>query len=283
MDSSVSLTPAVAVNEKTFHGLITCARNDAGNHFALNKHVNTVVNNLPTIGGQAELDVLEQQFNIIDEEVSEALAELDQDNSPTLQELRDGLGDILVTYDGALVRLGLEPVDFQDLTDVRLDGTAEERRTDPLVQSRGHFNIGRTHSLVREVVLNARRNGSYNREHLRHLIVAVMAATHEVIHLIGADVIDDQHKIFLSNMSKFDTDLATAEKGVAKYKEMGVKARIEETRIGEVTYHVLKVAEHAEVGNKKFVPGKFLKGINFFEPVFGPLAVRSDADEAASA
>lgn len=270
-------------NERVYFALTTSARNDCENHFALNKHVNTVVGNLPVIGGSEELEILKQQFDIVDEEVSETLSAADEDESENLKDLRDGLGDVLVTYDGMLVRLGLKPVDFVCDTDVRVTGTALERRTDQTLQSRIHFSIGRTHALVREVVINAQRNGTYNREHLRFLIASILAATEEAIALAGAITMDDQFQIFLSNMSKFDTDRATAEQGVAKYTKMGVKTRIEETEVAGTRYFVIKVAEFAEIGNKKFVPGKFLKGVNFFEPVFGPLVQDESANEAASA
>ena len=272
-----------ANNERTYFALVTGARNDVENHFALNKHVNTVVGNLPVIGGSEELAILKQQFDIVDEEVSETLAAADADESENLKDVRDGLGDILVTYDGLAVRLGLKVVDFDTQTDIRLEGTAEERRTDQTVQSRIHMTIGRTHALVREVVINAQRNGSYNRQHLRMLIASVQAATEETIALIGADTMEDQFQIFLSNMSKFDIDRGTAELGVKAYADKGVKTRIEETEVAGTRYFVIKVAEYAEIGNKKFVPGKFLKGINFFEPVFGPLHTLATSDEAASA
>lgn len=84
-------------------------------------------------------------------------------------------------------------------------------------------------------------------------------------HIVGFDHDADQVRIFESNMSKFCANDSELHASMQKYAGIGVEVYAE----GEFPQKCLKSAKDQTGTNGEFYKkGKFLKGINFKEPVF---------------
>lgn len=241
-------------------------------HLQLNQMVNNLVGNKPirlTTEREAWFQAGYRQIDLIHDETKELRAGIDDDD---LQEIRDGVGDVIVTLDGLIHRLGLPEPDFEHL---------RHRHLARLTRS--------AHSLVEEIfenlnVMVCNMREVENEEDLKKTILKVVLfgaavnvydCCYALARLYGFDLHTDQVAIYESNMSKFDTDKALALSGIEKYARLGVMVSIHPNVAvvdGEqVTYYVLK-SDQDQTGSdgKSYPAGKFLKSVNFKDPVFTP-------------
>lgn len=84
---------------------------------------------------------------------------------------------------------------------------------------------------------------------------------------------DDLGKIMQKNLSKFDTDYATATQSLGAMQELGYKCEIRETKLGETTYFPIITTEDGFViddrgQRKEYNKDKFLKSVNWSEEEF---------------
>lgn len=250
-------------------------------HLHLNGHINFIVGNEPVdAAGFKDFskflnkvkEVAGKQHKLINDEYVEL-----RDRgmaAENVKEVRDGLGDIIVTLDGLLYRLdipytnifapALLPLDFEVLNKQR-------RATISNLSNRLHF----LEMALR--TLNERLQDSNYGDHQGYL--RTVANTAEVIYAqvyalaydLGVDIAADQRSIYASNLTKFDTDEAVAQQGLAKYEAMGVAAALFPKEVDGVVYYVIKSTEDREVDGRPFPAGKFLKSVLFQEPVLDDL------------
>lgn len=238
-------------------------------HYALNVLINTIVGNhtLRTRNDSTALQVASAQCKLIQDELDELKEGIATKN---IMEVRDGLGDVLVTVDGLIHRLGLKhweiPNDLTGVTAAVLVNTPE----DLLGLLTDHL-----HSMLQ---ISATADTEYCLNELHHQGFALrchemVMACYKLADIFGIDILADQKAIFDSNLSKFDTDLKVAAQGVTKYADLGIAAGIYPNEVGGITYYVLKCMQTATTTTGKLQRlGKFMKSIHFKEPVLTPLA-----------
>lgn len=226
-------------------------------HYALNRHVNTVVGNDPIDlqDRAAVAETLSRQTKLIRDEFLELVN--DGINANNATEVRDGLADIIVTADGMYHRLSLEhprthlwgfdDVNWQEqilsihdcLTS--LENLGEYLDTAPVSQLQNTI----------KVLCDGILYGVY-----------ALAAKWDV------DLEADQEAVYQSNMSKFDLDEDTAADGIAKYAALEVKTELFPKELDGLTYYVIKCVENSTgTDGKVYRVGKFLKSVLFEEPV----------------
>lgn len=232
-------------------------------HYQLNCLVNTIVGNLPVAEQDIEslLQVVRRQRDLIADEFDELRTGVEERN---ISEVRDGIADVIVTVDGMFFRAGLEYPRIQ-LWDVHGD----EGNIDAYLKS-----IQTDLELILEMIEEAPEAdvlGPY-RHRLEVYCCSILYACYCISSAYGIDLQADQVAVFVSNMSKFDTDLDTARKGVEKYANIGVQTDIFPSAVDGQVFYVLKCV-HDTVGadGKKYSLGKFLKSVLFKEPVLPEL------------
>lgn len=255
---------------------------DLVTHLEFNKKVNAIPGNYSMLNESLFLAIAQQQMLIIHEEVNEAKTEFDRFEKDGFSQemyklLRDGLGDTIVTYDGLFARLGLEfNFPSSEVPSVIVDNCEGFSRDDRFSYASLLFRtqLMPAHELVMSIVRTAQHTGDLDIALIGRLAEGIVLLTERISRIVGVDVLADQEAIFSSNISKFDTDRATAEIGLQRYLDNGVKAHILENTVDGVQYHVIKVAEDCTVvvdgKPKSFVKGKFLKSILFVEPALQP-------------
>ncbi len=251
----------------------------AKHHLLLNSHINFIVSNEPVDSKEfkdfseflAKVgEVANKQHKLINDEYEElrdrGLA------AQNIKEVRDGLGDIIVTTDGLLYRLGIPYTNIFAPAQPVLD---------PQSVNRG-ATIGniyeRLYSLEQNLrALKDRLNDSNYGNHSHHL--RRIASTAEQVYVnvyalayeMGVDIAADQRAIYASYLTKFDTDEAVAQQGLAKYEAMGVPVALFPKEVDGVVYYVIKCTEDRVIKGRPFPAGKFLKSVLFQEPVLDPL------------
>lgn len=104
-----------------------------------------------------------------------------------------------------------------------------------------------------------------NMTEVRDAICDILVFTYGLGHLAGVDVDRDMSKVYTSNMSKFCTNDEELQATIKKYADIGVKVVPE----GEFPYAFVRSTEHqTDINGKIYQANKFLKGVNFKEPVF---------------
>ncbi len=242
-------------------------------HLQLNQMVNNLVGNKPirlTIEREAWFKAGYRQLDLILDEAKELR---DGVNADDLQEIRDGVGDVIVTLDGLIHRLGLPEPDFELLTHRHL---ARLDRSAPSLVEEIFEHLELMVNTMREVESEEDLKKTVLKVALFGAAISIYDCCYAIARLYGFDLHADQVAIYESNMSKFDTDKAVALTGIEKYARLGVVVSIHPNVVevdGEqVTYYVLK-SDHDQIGsdNKSYPAGKFLKSVNFKDPVFAPL------------
>jgi len=248
-------------------------------HLLLNSHINFIVSNEPVESKDfkdfseflAKVgEVANKQHKLINDEYEElrdrGLA------AQNIKEVRDGLGDIIVTTDGLLYRLGIPYTNIFAPALPVLDPQSVNRSA----------TINSIHERLYGLELNLRAlqdrlNDSNYGSHARFL--QRIAGTAEQVYLnvyalayqLGVDLAADQRAIYTSNLTKFDTDESVAQQGLAKYEAMGVAAALYPKEVDGVVYYVIKCTEDRVIKGRPFPAGKFLKSVLFQEPVLDPL------------
>lgn len=235
-------------------------------HFELNSLINTIPGNNPVDLNDtaAALEVVRRQRDLIQSEFEELRD--DGIKAKNITEVRDGIADVIVTVDGMYFRLGLEYPrvhlwEPQGLSVEELLRTIEVDLT-----------------MIGEMLTTGLRDTTmgYFQHRLKVYCDSILHATYELSGKLGIDLINDQEAVFASNMTKFDTDVEVARRGVAKYAELGVKTDLFPNQIDGLTYWVIKCTEDCvDVKGKKYGAGKFLKSIFFKEPELLPLAANA--------
>lgn len=281
-------------------------------HLPLNAHVNNVVGNhrqsIHSPGRWAKAGL--HQVKIIASELNELIlghkAYTDQPLSEAelakvkkkagedlrtwgLREVRDGVGDVIVTTDGAYHRLDLPTSNGQMLRvagmhvsmTFGLGQSQVEVVNNLLTNAGGHLESIKL--ILQQVqdgwdaaVADDNESGGdivYDvlpgtENLLRAMLDDIQLAMYAVSTSYHINLVEDQVLIYRSNMSKFDTDSSVAAQGVQAYADQGVQTYISEQQVGNDTYYIIKSAADQEVGGKDFPKDKFLKSVNFAEPDF---------------
>ncbi|QVD49271.1 hypothetical protein LUCX_201 [Xanthomonas phage vB_XciM_LucasX] len=236
-------------------------------HFHLNAAVNFLVGNLPLDDTDPNyLKVALKQLNLIADEFEELEEGV---RTLNIKEVRDGLGDVVVTVDGLYYRLGIRPLmplqgNFDD--GAELSYPLNNIRT-ALKELRELFEPDNNMPYCWDITSQEWRDEVTDKIHVMMTACYLLAARCQI------DLQQDQEAIYASNMSKFDTDKDVAYKGVLKYLALGVRTALFPNSIEDTTYLVIKSIED-QVGSdgKKYPAGKFLKSVLFQEPEFAPLA-----------
>ncbi len=227
-------------------------------HYHLNATFNHVGGNLPIENTDIDaiVKVLARQHDLIAEEFTEMVEK--GINVRNLKEVRDGLGDVLVTVDGLYYRLGLE------YPRVELWGDfGDFNYTD------GVYGIDEGLILLKQII-----SGEVTQETASRLLHVIKVSADSIVHGVyllahhwGVDLAADQRAIVASNMSKFDTDEDTAIEGITKYAELEVKSELVPNTVDGVVYHVIRCTESTKgKDGKTYSIGKILKSVNFHEP-----------------
>jgi Domain of unknown function (DUF4406) len=237
-------------------------------HFKLNSHFNQVGGNLtltnlimalnnPKFNESEYLDhfytIALRQAGLIAEEFQELL---DGHKHLNITEVRDGLGDTIVTVDGLFYRLELKYPDTSKWIDRRADAAVA-------------LDFAK-HS-IESLLAAANDKDALSVEDTRTMFetlgMGILLSMYQLAQKYGIDLQTDQEAIYLSNMSKFDTDEEVAIAGVVKYAELGVKAELVPSTFDGVTYYVIRCTESTVGSNgKTFKIGKILKSVKFQEP-----------------
>jgi hypothetical protein len=229
--------------------------NPQTHHFQLNSTINSIVGNNPFEGQDLELflKIADKQIDLIRDEFDELLTGFATKN---FKEIRDGIGDVIVTVDGLFYRLNLEYPNTQSWPDL------------PGEIPKALFEAAEALAMMKDVASGLDENNlSSVQLMLRTMATGVLLSMYQISASLGIDLAADQKAIFDSNISKFDKDITTAERGVAKYGQIGVSATICTNTSTCGIYHVLKSSWN-QIGadGKKYAEGKFLKSVNFQEP-----------------
>lgn len=100
---------------------------------------------------------------------------------------------------------------------------------------------------------------------IRDALCDIMVFALGAMHLMCADADADMKAVYDSNMSKFCANEEEVTKTWAKYNELNVHTTVQ----GEFPFKFLRSAKDQTGTNGEFYPAnKFLKGINYKEPVF---------------
>lgn len=245
---------------------------DLPDHLRLNVIVNTVVGNNPIDhatdlatwikAGLKQIDLIIDEANELKAGIDDFTNGGDLKKAASLVEIRDGVADVIVTLDGLVHRLALPfPVDL----------TAGEPAPSSMLEV--EFLMDRLEK-IRDAIEHI-DGVNVLPDKLDALVAEAYAATYRIAEAYKIDVAVDQVAVYESNMSKFDLDKQTALAGVEKYSRMGVSVAIHEIPTEEdgetFTYYVLKSDQDQVVDGKSYPSGKFLKGLNYKDPVFAPL------------
>jgi hypothetical protein len=230
------------------------------NHFELNSHINTIVGNLPVDVNDvtAMLEIVRRQRNLIHDEFDELNAGVKERN---ISEVRDGIADVIVTVDGMYFRVGLHYPNVGSWFDASMS-------IEDCLQA---IEIDLT--LIEEMLAVGVGNSvGYFKHRLKVYCDSILSSCHHISIHYGVNLLADQMAVYASNMTKFDTDIEVARRGVAKYEALGVRTDIFPNTINGLTYYVIKcTADSVGTDGKKYGAGKFLKSVYFKEPVLEPL------------
>lgn len=240
-------------------------------HFELNCTINAIAGNTPLLDitdREAIVKVTNAQIPLILSEHSELVKGINNKNHI---EIRDGLADIIVTCDGLISRLGFTQYEFgyspEHMLPVHLKffNTAKAKYWHLLLRK----NIWRMESILR--IAEGPSDAQDIRNRAVHCAIAAINAVAGFSSITGIDVMRDQYSVYVSNLSKFDTDPELAKQSAAKYQNMGVEVVIEPCEHDGVTYYVVKSKINQVVNGKDYPQGKFLKSLQFKEPILEPL------------
>lgn len=228
-------------------------------HYALNRHVNSVVGNDPIdlMDRDALVQTLGRQTKLIRDEFQELVE--DGINGASAQQIRDGLADIIVTVDGMYHRLSLEY---------------------PRTHLWGYDDINWQEQIltINSCLLSLEMPGadylteapvSQVQNTIKVLCDGILYGVYALAAIWDVDLEEDQEAVYNSNMSKFDLDELTAADGIAKYAALEVKTELFPKELDGLTYYVIKcVVDSTGTDGKAYRVGKFLKSVLFEEPIF---------------
>lgn len=252
-------------------------------HFMLNSSVNFLVGNTPIrLEDYANFEAYYEAFKAVGEKQIKLIRDEFEElrdrgfEARNVKEVRDGLGDVIVTLDGLLYRLNIPYTNVfapaLPVLDAHVRNGIERSGISPFhFQHRLRVISGALGDLLGRVVNFQSGNLHAFRQRCAEPAELIYLQVYALAYELGVDLADDQEEIFYSNMSKFDTDLETAEKGLVKYSNMGVAAALFPKEVEGITYHVIKSTEDRVIGGRPFPAGKFLKSVNFKEPNLSPL------------
>ncbi len=242
-------------------------------HYLLNKNINELVGNHQVVDPLLVNKVAEDQLKLINSEMCELISGLtkyihacmearDQSNlsvyekiDAALTEIRDGCGDVIVTIDGFIHRLGLDyhfNTESLELPPPSLSVIYKQRMK--VQQALSHAI--ELSDLWKELSFDS-----------------IFSSIHWLANILGFDIGKDQVAIYRSNMTKFDSDLETANAGVRKYNDLGVSVHLQPSVYQGLTYYIIRSShDQVDINGKAYEANKFLKSIHFKEPVFEPIA-----------
>jgi hypothetical protein len=238
-------------------------------HYPLNALINAIASNHPQSHRRAQARAMAHQVELIRREFEETQAgyrDLD------MRQIRDGLGDVIVTVDGMYHRLMLSPPTSP------VEVVVDQEATIPMFFHAIDVLLGLVEQVAEYGLIQSRHDTFADEDikldlySVRLALEGILSAVYSASAFFDIPVMADQQAIFNSNLSKFDTDLETAERTVQKYADMGVITALYPQVVSGTTYYVVKCSELTpEAKALNITVGKFLKSVNFAEPVFSDL------------
>ena len=272
----------------------------------LNSTINLIASNKPATNTEEFIAAVRAQLPIIREEIKETIKALTYPETAKPNELADGLADIIVTVDGLRFRCGLTLNTLTDgITSIRSQSTFHHstraasscdrwRKTfadkdikflEPHQYESGTNvdaweTIDSLHdaldlletlnSIFEADVFSGLSSPEHMIEALKFPLDVFCAlcycTTKTIAETFSLSLAFGQHLVYRSNLSKFDTDEATALLGLEKYQNLGIDVALYPATVNGITYHVIKSSRDQTVGDKHYPQGKFLKSVNFREP-----------------
>lgn len=202
---------------------------------------------------------LHQINKIILPEVRETLDGLIAEDE---HEIRDGVGDILFTVAGLYARLGYAfPENIMVPTIVKYTRT-EAAFTALTLQSVCEESA----TMIAIVGLE-----EYGRQLNGHMETMLRAAC-RLGHMHGFPIQQDLQAVIDSNFTKFDTTEDEARQTAAKYARLGVDTVYHSATYEGRQLYVTKVEDATKgTDGKSYPAGKWVKSVNFQEPVYSSL------------
>lgn len=238
----------------------------------INARLNEVAGNPAFSADLAEDEVharIRHQCGLIVEEAEETLQGL---SAGDVELVRDGLADVLVTVTGLLHRAYPTEKHTWEFDKALFPGPVYYPTETLSLAINSLSNYGASFKKISQGEM------AIDMDELRQACFHLVTFVQLFATITGIPLFEDHAAVSRSNMSKFDTDRETAELTVAKYAALGIDVEIRETVYGETNYFVVVSAKDQEVemfatdgtsnGIRQFPKGKFLKSVNYQEPVY---------------
>lgn len=221
-----------------------------------------------------------RQLKLVRDEIGEGL-----DNLPAIatdrEALRDDVQDVLFTAYGLAHRLGMDYEQHVQLalgsvvsnftnTVITNSATANDFSPGGILEQmvNAHHRLSTTHTLY--------CSGNADLSALGAELKSLLVWTYMLAIRMGYPADEDFTEVVRSNMTKFDTNVDEAMLTSDKYKALGVDTYIVPAvyNLGDVSFNVIVTkSSKDQVGNdgKEYPEDKWLKSINFQEPMYKPL------------
>lgn len=192
-------------------------------------------------------------------------------------EIRDDIGDMLTTILGTAWRAGVELPAYNWI-----------RNHDTLAESPDNFNGEKSKKMQDDIArLTAELEKVFIEKHaldeqqLHDKLYELTDTIYRWALHIGIPVHSDLSLVTASNLSKVCNGKACLERTYEKYNKIGVELRHEE--VEPDVYVVFSAKQQAGTDGKVYDDNKFLKSVDFYEPVFPSLSRESALARASMA
>lgn len=197
-------------------------------------------------------------------------------------ELRDGLSDCLTTSIGSIWRAGVDTQYYftQSINEIR-GGFAQVVSTERnllTVEFEGYRD--EIDTLVKDIATSLKTKNYTNEQFCQDLDKLINALIHISV-FIGVDPVDDLYAVTVSNVSKLCYGQTSLENTYEKYDSIGVK--LFHTEVERDVFAVYSLGDQVDHNGKKYEANKFLKSVEFMDPVFAPMVKHSPIEAAHAA
>lgn len=205
--------------------------------------------------------VRHQAEHIIKPEARELIAGIAANDA---WEIRDGVADVMFTLAGMYARLGLRDPSSDIIEAVVARPITLETATEMAAS---------LPALCDAMCAIAKADFRANLGAVTTILNMVLARTSAIGAHFGYPLMEDLDAVIESNMSKFDTLEGDADATVAKYAKLGVavQAVLTRTTAGDAYFVCRVISDSVGTDGKTYPTGKWVKSVNFKEPVYRPL------------
>jgi len=262
MNTQNAISPINIISGKSVALLHSTFNRKLAGVIAINARFNLIGGNPAATADTSQEEIearIRHQAGLISEEAEETLTALMAGDK---NEVRDGLADLLVTVSGLFHRAYPTEAHSWEFDTFLIPGPVFYPTETLMLCINSISNIGAAFKQI------AHEGREIDKDQLRQACYHLMTFINLFASICGIPLEQDHAAVSLSNLSKFDIDLANADLSAAKYEALGLKVEIRNVDYDGVSYHVVVCAEDQEVDGKFYPKGKILKSINFQEPSF---------------